>query len=275
MVSPRLQSADEISGAVDRTDAKLDGQFQRARLRAYDQLTGLATILVYLRRGQTAELSDVQTLGDDTDVLAWVGYDVLIAAPSGRIFDGGYVLGLANGVGLLYDSLNLRATGSETARDFALAPSVDGWTTSISPSEPAGALTVTSIEARLDSVSSTTPVIRLAAGGVTADYRAEQLPPSAFTVHPDVLALPIAVFRPAIEPFRMETAGDSTLTALADGSGVTEGHWRGATSTAAPVQDYRLAVSSPRPLMRIRGRLAVRVHSGPLGISRPGGRSDA
>ena len=148
-------------------------------------------------------------------MLAWIGYDVLIAAPAGRVFDGSYILGLANGVGLFYNSLNLRATGSETARDFALAPSVDGWECTISPREESGALTVTNIEARLDSVSATTPVIRLEGGGASADYRAERLPGAAFTVHPDVLALPIAVFRPVIEPFRMETAGDFTATALA------------------------------------------------------------
>ena len=182
MVSPRLQSADEISGAIDRTDARLDGQFQRGRLRAYDELTGLATVLLYLRRGQAAELSDVQTLNDDEETLSQIGYDVLLAAPTGRVFDGAYVLGLANGVGLLYNSLNLRATGSETARDFALAPSVDGWEATIRPREESGALMVSSIEARLDSVSATTPVIRLEGGGASADYRAEQLPPEAFTL---------------------------------------------------------------------------------------------
>ena len=85
---------------------------------------------------------------------------------------------------------------------------------------------------------------------MSADYRAERLPPAA---------LPVVVFRPADDPFRMDRAGVFTATALADGSGVTEGHCTGATSTDAPVQDFRLAVSSPRPLMRLRGRLAVRV----------------
>ena len=73
-----------------------------------------------------------------------------------------------------------------------------------------------------------------------------------------MLALPVVVFRPAVEPFRMDRAADFTLTALADGSGVTEGHWRGAISTHAPSEEYRLEVSSQRPLMRVRGRLAVR-----------------
>ena len=196
------------------------------------------------------------------DVLSYVGYDVLLLAPSGRVHDLAYIVGLANGIGLLYDSLNLRATGSETARDFLTAPSVDGWTTSISPTGPSGALTVTSIEARLDSVSATTPVIRLQApGGEYADYRAEQLPEGAFTVYADLDAqlLPLAVFRPAIEAFRVDTAGVFTATALADGSGLVEGHWRGATSTDEPDEDYRLTVSSPRPLIRLRGRLAVQI----------------
>ena len=131
------------------------------------------------------------------------------------------------------------------------------------PTEDSGALTVTSIEARLDSVSATTPVIRLQVPGASeyADYRAERLPGSAFTVYPDIAAqvLPLAVFRPAIEPFRMRRAGDFTATALADGSGLVEGHWRGATSTDDPDEDYRLTATSPRPLIRLRGRLAVRV----------------
>ena len=220
----------------------------------------MATLTVYLNRGQTANVA-AQTLGDDENILSWVGHDTLVLAPSGRIFDSEFVLGLANGPGLLSDGLNLRATGSATAREFSVAPSVDCWQATISPREPSGTLTVTSIEARLDSVSATTPVIRLEGGGATADYRAEQLPEGAFTVYPDIGAqlLPIAVFRPAIEPFRMDRAGTFTATAKADGSGLTEGHWRGTTSTDEPEEDYRLAVSGPRPLIRIRGRLAVRI----------------
>ena len=263
MVSPRLQAVGEVSEAVDREAARASGLLQRARLDAYNEITGLATVRVYLARGATATLDDVQTLGDDTDILGYVGYDCLILSPSGRIADSGYILGLANGIGLLYDGLNLRATGSETARDFSAAPSADGWEVEISPSEPGGRLTVSSIEARLDSVSATTPVIRLQAAGASefTDYRAERLPESAFVVNPDIGAqvLPLAVFRPAIEPFRMDTVGIFTATALADGSGAIEGHWRGATSTDEPFEDYRLVTSSPRPLMRIRGRLAVRV----------------
>ena len=260
MVQPRFSAPELLDEAIDRQDVRANGLVQRARLRDYDELSGLATLTVYLNRGQTANVA-AQTLFDDEDVLGWIGHDVLVLAPSGRIVDSAFVLGLANGPGLLFNGLNLRATGSETARDFLTAPSVDGWTTSISPTGPSGALTVTSIEARLDSVSATTPVIRLEGGGVTADYRAEQLPPEAFTVYPNIGAqlLPVGVFRPAIEPFRMETAGDFTATALADGSGAVEGHWRGSFSTDEPFEDYRLAVSSPAPLIRLRGRLAVRV----------------
>ena len=264
-MTPRYDVPAALEGGLDRVESRADGIIQRARLRAYSELTGLATCTVYLRRGAVATLDNVQVLGDDTDALGWRNYDVLILAPTGRIHDGGYIIGLANGVGLLYNGLNLRATGAETARDFLAAPSVDGWQATLYPRErdTAGALTVSSIECRLDSVSSTTPVIRLQAAGASgyADYRAERLPEPAFVVYPDIGAqvLPLAVFRPAIEPFRMTRAGDFTATALADGSGLVEGHWRGAVSADDPDEDYRLTVSGPRPLIRIRGRMAVKL----------------
>ena len=264
-MQPRYTAPGLLEDGLERVESRADGLVQRGRLVSYDQLSGVATVKIYLRRGATATLNNIQTLFDDEDVLGWRNYDVLILAPSGRVADGGYIIGLANGIGLLYNGLNLRATGAETARDFLAAPSVDGWQATLYPRDrdTAGALTVTSIECRLDSVSSTTPVIRLQVPGASeyADYRAEQLPESAFTVYPDLDAqvLPLAVFRPALEPFRMATAGNFTATALADGSGLVEGHWRGATSTDEPDEDYRLTVSSPRPLIRLRGRLAVQI----------------
>ena len=120
-----------------------------------------------IRRGAVATLDNVQVLGDDEGALGFVGYDVLLISPSGRASESAYILGLANGVGLLYNSLNLRATGAATARDFSAAPSVDGWQATLYPRDrdTAGALTVTSIECRLDSVSATVPVIRLEGGG--------------------------------------------------------------------------------------------------------------
>ena len=160
MVQARYLAPELLDEGLDRTDARLSGLIQRGRLRAYDELSGLATLTVYLNRGQTATLDNVQVLGDDVDALGWIGYDCLVLCPTGRVHDLAYIVGLANGVGMLYDGLNLRATASETARDFLAAPSVDGWETLISPSEDSGTLTITSIEARLDSVSATTPVIR-------------------------------------------------------------------------------------------------------------------
>ena len=99
MVQPVFRTPELLEDGLERVEARTDGLVQRGRLRAYDELTGLATCTIYLRRGATATLDGIQTLGDDEDILSYVNYDVLILAPSGRVHDGGYVLGLANGIG--------------------------------------------------------------------------------------------------------------------------------------------------------------------------------
>ena len=254
MVSPRFNALREVAEAEFEDYRQLQGLFRRGRLVDYDELTGLAEVDVYVRR----ETARATMLPMDTDQIpGWVGFDVLLLVPTGQIFSGGYVFGLAAGPGVLFDGLGLPPGGEATAEDNLLAPSVDGWTASISPREPSGALLVTGIEAALDSVSATTPVIRLLGGGVTADYRAVVPIGAHETVTAwQTAALPVALFQPERDPFRLDKAADFTATALADGSGLTSGSWRGFTSTANPAEDYRLAVDSPAPLMRLRGRLA-------------------
>ena len=256
MVEPRFNALRRIAENEQDDFRQLQGLFRRARLVSFDDLTGLANVQLYVGRGETADVDGVLVLGDPDDAVGYSGFDCLLLVP-GNIFNGAYIVGLAAGPGVLYDGLGLAPDGEATATDRLGLPSTDGWTASAAPSEPSGALLVTTIEAAVDSLSATTPVIRLAGGGVTADYRAT---PTLAAREPvanwQTDTLPVAVFRPERDPFRLDKADDFTMTAKADGSGFTSGSWRGFTSTANPAEDYRLVVDRPAPLMRLRGRLA-------------------
>lgn len=243
MVSPRLNAIDELNRGLETQAARVSGLIQRGRLERFDELTGLGTVRVYLRPGQTATLRDILPLGDAETVADYVGFDVLLLAPSGRMFDGAYITGLASGPGILYDGFGRPLGGSVSA---ALKPTV-----LISPTEPFGALVVTSIEARLKAPSdSTVPIIRLEG----TEYRARSLPEEARD--PDLSnpnSWPVGVFRPVDEPFRMDNTVSFTATLSGDA-----GDWH-AANASGPLEGFRLAVSIARPVLRLRGRLAVRL----------------
>ena len=264
MVSPRYDVPAALEGGLDRVEARADGLLQRGRLTAFSELTGLGTVKVYLRRGAVATL-DVPALGDTDDILSYIGFDILILSPSGRISDGGYILGAAFGPGLLFDGLRVLPTLAIAAAD-SVGANTPGWSGTWSPREPAGALRISRVEVGVDTIVGAVPRIEVTGGGVTRFYVADEdeIPADALVDHADWQARvpPTMICRPEDEPFVLDKVAEFTIIARAHRFAGTVASWRGFESSR-PLPATRveplLAVASPRPAIRLYGRVAVRV----------------
>ena len=282
MVTPQYTGTIEVSEGLDRTQARIDGQYQRGRLLEFNERTGLARVRLWLRRQQTADITDVQVLVDPDTAKSWENFDVQLFAPTGRASDQAFILGPAQGQGILFDSLALAPDAVAVATD-SIGPSTDGWLATVEShvpidipdplrARPLGALSVSAILVALDSVQTTTPVVRLTGvtTGVTSDYRAAPVLAARSEVT-DWQAggkLPVVPFAPEGPPFRLERVRGGrrddlrfTVTGLADTGGLGSGSWRGFT-TSEDGGDERFEVpfkvqAPPRPLICIKGRVSA------------------
>ena len=105
--------------------------------------------------------------------MRWRNFDVLVLSPSGRISDGGYILGPAFGPGLLYDGLRVLPTLAIAAAD-SFGGNTPGWTATWNPREPAGALRISRVAVGVDTIVGAVPRIEISGGGVTAFYVADE-----------------------------------------------------------------------------------------------------
>lgn len=282
MVHPRLEASDLLSEGLDRNDAILDGQHHRGRLLEFNEKTGLARVRLWLRRQQHADIGNVQVLVDPDTAATWQGFDCQIFAPTGRASERAFILGPAQGQGILYDSLTLAPDAVAVATD-SIGPSTDGFTATVEShvaidipdplrARPIGALSVSAVYVAVDSVQTTTPVVRLTgvASGATQDYRAAPVlaARSEVTDWQTGGKLQVVPFAPEGPPFRLERVRGGrrddlkfTVTGLADTGGFGSGSWRGFTTTQDG-GDERFevpfkVVSPPRPLICIKGRVSA------------------
>ena len=272
---------DDIDYGLDQIDTQINGLVQRGRLVAFDDLTALGTVTVYLRRGQMATLPGVQALGDPEVVEGWIGFDVLLLCPTGRVADGAYILGPAFVPGLLYDGLSLPRDNTTTARDEGGMPPVriDGWTVDFA-APAGGALAITSIEVVGNEGADVVPIVEVTdRQGDIVDYAprtAEPAPrgdiPLGFYTSGD---FPVVRLYPVGDRFTVLPSQEITLTQRAVASqqsgpashfhnsfggaaiGTQVGTWNSYTSTT-PLADPRIVPESGVwPVCRIRGRVSV------------------
>ena len=265
MVSPVYTAPEVLDEGLSLQEARTDGLIKRGRLVRFDELTGLAEVKIYERRGQIVTVSDVLALGSPDDIMGWRNFDVLVLSPSGRITDGAYILGPAFGPGLLYDGLRVLPTLAIAAAD-SVGANTPGWSGIWSPREPAGALRISRIEVGVDTIVGAVPRIEITGGGVTAFYVADEneIPPDALVDHANWEArIPTTMIcRPESEPFILDEVRSFTVTARAHRFSGLVASWRGFTSTRpvpATRVDPLLAVASPRPAIRLYGRIARRL----------------
>lgn len=265
MVTPRLESASVLDEGLDRTQAQVGGLIQRARLVEFDELEGTGTCTLYLRAGQTATVTGVLPIGDPDVVADAVGFDIVLLAPTGRPSDSAYVLGAAYGPGLLFDGLRMLPTLAIAAAD-SFGGNTPGWSATWRPREPGGAIRITRIEVGVDTISGAVPRIEITGGGVTAFYTADEssIPADALIDRADWQERipPVMTCRPESEPFVLDEVQAFTVTARAHRFAGTVASWRGFTSSR-PVPATRveplLEVASPRPSIRLYGRVARRL----------------
>ena len=281
-MSPRYTAPDLLEDALERVEVRTDGQTQRGRLIGYEEKSGLAHVRLWLRRNQTADLREAQVLTDVDTATSWIGFDVIVNVPSGRPNQGpAFVIGVAQGQGIIYDSLSLPPDDIAVASDSIL-PSVDGWSATVEQhvaidipdplrAKPLGALQVTAIHCAIDSVDNTVPVIRLRgnATGIEADYRAApSMAARAEVVDWRSDPIPVVVFLPAAQPFKLQRVRGGrrsdlafTATMLADSGGLRSGSVRGFLSSAAEDESrfdvpFKI-VNPPRPLLCVKGRVSA------------------
>ena len=249
MVSPRSNILDELERNQAKLSQRAQGLFKRARLIAFDEVTGASTVQVFGRFG-TAEKSGCGSLTDSPGDL--LGLSVLLLIPTGRLSEGAYVVGPASAVTPIADFTSISYAGDLEARDRLVGADMDAWRgVAIVPKGRAAQITGVVLVVR--TLTEGSPVMAATVGGETLHFRQVGFDGAVYRMAP---VEPLTVLAPddADSEIDLTLSVDRlSLTQLSDAV-LTVGF-----STDSQPTAQRLPVTTTQgaglPTMRLLGRL--------------------
>ena len=251
MVQPRLEILSTLNREVLEQGRAFDGQYHSAELVGIDGATGLATVRV--RGGFAGETVDVSGIGVlFPDATRWMGFDVLVLAPTGNLNGPSFLLGPIQRGDVVFGTTGLEIASTVNAIDRLVGPSTPAFDVRLAGTET---VLISSVVVALDNVHASRPFVRLE-GATTVDwFAAGTLPEIAEdTLYPS--DSPVCVTFTGDTPFRLQAGTTLRLRGFAQRSSVLDGSWRGFLTTDTPPAGQALTVQgSPAslPIVRLHG----------------------
>ena len=166
MVSPRSAILDQLEREQDRLSQRAQGLFRRGRLVAFDEGTGASTVEFRGRFG-SAEKSGLGSLANSPAHL--LGLGVLVLVPSGRLSEGGYIVGPVSAITHLSDLTSISYAGDLTARDRLIGGDANAWR-GVATVPKGQTVQLTGVVLVVRSLTEGSPVMTATVGGETLHF---------------------------------------------------------------------------------------------------------